>query len=279
MKCEILDTGLSGCRVLLQNEVVIKSCESFYSERLMAQCKKQKSFSNLELRSIETPKVIDQGKNWFSMHHIRGLNFYSFLEKSSKKDLDFVCETLSDYFDFFENKSRPSNEMTRTKIINKLNDMRDKKVCCPLVKKLCEIQKTLNINRLPKSMCHGDLTLSNIIFGQHKLWLFDMLDTFIDSYILDLVKLKQDLYYNWSSKIQQKNTIRVQQAKRYIWCNLYESKKHLFNNEWFDFFDTLNIIRIKPYLKNTMHKNVFNEVITRTPYYENFDNPNGGEVH
>lgn len=276
MKSKIFDTGLSGCRITLQNGVVTKSCEGYYSSRLKLQYKKQNSFSNLELKSIEIPKVIDQGNNWFSMHYAKGLNFYSFLERSSKKDLDFVCDTFSEYFEFFENRSRPSNEITRIKIVNKLNDLRNKKVCCSLVEKLHKIQKTLDINSLPKSMCHGDLTLSNIIFGQHKLWLFDMLDTFMDSYILDLVKLKQDLYYNWSSKIQQKNTIRVQQAKRYIWCNLYESKKHLFDNEWFDFFDTLNIVRIKPYLKNTMHKNVFNEMIKRTPYYENSDNPNGG---
>jgi hypothetical protein len=53
-----------------------------------------------------------------------------------------------------------------------------------------------------------------------------------------------------------------------MWCGLHERKKDLIDNEWFDFFDTLNIIRIKPYLTNNNHKKIFDEVLAKTPCFK-----------
>ena len=48
-----------------------------------------------------------------------------------------------------------------------------------------------NLN-IYKNVCHGDLTLSNLIFKNNEIYCIDFLDSFIDSPIIDLVKLKQD---------------------------------------------------------------------------------------
>ena len=61
---------------------------------------------------------------------------------------------------------------------------------------------------VPKTFCHGDLTFNNIIFHKNRLFFIDFLDSYIDSFFCDLVKLKQDLYHLWSLKVQEENTLR-----------------------------------------------------------------------
>ena len=271
-----LKGGLSGCELFLSDGVVTKKSSQTYESRLSSQRKKQEVFGNFVFKNIEIPKVLDSGTGWFSMDYARGVHFTSFLEKASKRDLDFIIDTLSEYFNFLENTARPSNESVRDKILKKIDLMMDTELSIPTLTVLSKAQQKLDIFALPKSMCHGDLTFSNILFNRNKLWFIDFLDTFVDSYILDFVKLKQDLYYNWSMKTQKSYSLRLSQAKRYIWGGLCERKKHIVDNQWFDFFDTLNILRIQPYIKSDEHKKVFNEVIKRTPYYENIDRSYGG---
>jgi len=267
--------GLSGCQVRLLDGVVVKSCSPPYESRLESQCKKQKSFRNYDLKNIEVPTVIDKGIGWFSMEYAGGADFFSFLEKASKQDLDSIVDTLSCYFDFFEKRSRPSSDTTRCNIVNKIYSMQKTGLSFSILENLLVVQEDLDIQSLPKSMCHGDLTFSNILFTKNKLWLIDFLDTFVDSYILDFVKLKQDLYYNWSMKTQNKSSLRLHQTKKYIWCSLCERKQNVIENEWFDFFDTLNILRIEPYITDDKHRKVFSEILKRTPYYENTYRSNG----
>ena len=45
---------------------------------------------------------------------------------------------------------------------------------------------------IPVGTCHGDLTFSNILFNGNNYYLIDFLDSFIESPLLDIVKLRQD---------------------------------------------------------------------------------------
>ena len=40
---------------------------------------------------------------------------------------------------------------------------------------------------LPEGFCHGDLTLSNLLFNNDDIVIIDFLDTFLDSTIQDIV--------------------------------------------------------------------------------------------
>lgn len=52
---------------------------------------------------------------------------------------------------------------------------------------------------VPLGPCHGDLTLSNLIFDPLSgVTLIDFLDTFLESPLQDVAKLKQDFVYGWS---------------------------------------------------------------------------------
>jgi hypothetical protein len=51
----------------------------------------------------------------------------------------------------------------------------------------------------PVGPCHGDLTLSNLILDMGSgVTLIDFLDTYLDSPLQDVAKLKQDFVYGWS---------------------------------------------------------------------------------
>ena len=43
---------------------------------------------------------------------------------------------------------------------------------------------------IPMGKCHGDLTFSNILFNGNNYYLIDFLDSFIESPLLDLVKIE-----------------------------------------------------------------------------------------
>lgn len=52
---------------------------------------------------------------------------------------------------------------------------------------------------LPLGPCHGDLTLSNLILDTASgITLIDFLDTFLETPLQDVAKLKQDFVYGWS---------------------------------------------------------------------------------
>lgn len=49
-----------------------------------------------------------------------------------------------------------------------------------------------------ESACHGDLTLENIIVKSDQLYVIDFLDSFFDSWLIDIGTLLQDVQMLWS---------------------------------------------------------------------------------
>jgi aminoglycoside/choline kinase family phosphotransferase len=56
---------------------------------------------------------------------------------------------------------------------------------------------------LPVGTCHGDFTFSNILFGDNKIYLLDFLDSFIESPLIDIVKIRQDTCFKWSVMLEK----------------------------------------------------------------------------
>ena len=111
------------------------------------------------------------------------------------------------------------------------------------------------IQFLPKKMifpmgsCHGDLTLSNIIFNPvDGIILIDFLDTFLESPLQDVAKIKQDFTYGWSFR-KCPNTLRV---KAEILCNacmptIIKSIETVYKQQ-VDVLTLLALLRIAPYI-------------------------------
>jgi aminoglycoside phosphotransferase (APT) family kinase protein len=72
---------------------------------------------------------------------------------------------------------------------------------------------------MPIGSCHGDLTLSNIIFSPtNVVFLVDFLPTFLESPLQDAAKIKQDIIYGWSFRRLDKPL----QVKGTIFCRSIE---------------------------------------------------------
>jgi thiamine kinase-like enzyme len=105
---------------------------------------------------------------------------------------------------------------------------------------------------LPIGKCHGDLTLSNIIFDDFndRYFLIDFLDTYIDSPLLDLAKVSQETRLLWTSKLMHQTH---DSAKYQIAMNVleFEVQKHFSKYEWYkkyqSIFEFQNLIRLLPY--------------------------------
>lgn len=104
---------------------------------------------------------------------------------------------------------------------------------------------------IPSGYCHGDFTLSNMIDSGSDIYLIDHLDSYIESPLMDLVKLYQDLDFYWSLRyIDQK----------YITNNFYVNMNVIRNNidhclvsnsytRVMDYLKYVNYVRILPYLQ------------------------------
>ena len=64
---------------------------------------------------------------------------------------------------------------------------------------LCSLVHLPEELRFPMGACHGDLTLSNVILDPAAgITLIDFLDTYLETPLQDVAKLKQDFIFGWS---------------------------------------------------------------------------------
>lgn len=275
-----LDSGLSGCKLeLVDNRLIRKySSSTQYNSRLSKQIDKQVLFSNFILKNIDTPKVFDMRKEEiysFDMEYVSGLSFSEYFSTSSISDVNFVIETLFSYFDFLISNSRNYN--INKQVCDKLNSLESK----TRYKNYVFFLKDYLLNETitaPKTFCHGDLTFTNILFHRNRLFFIDFLDSYVDSFICDLVKLKQDLYYFWNLKIQKNNSLRIRQIYKFIWNKLYNRYSFYIDSECFYILDTLNSLRIEPYLTNQSQRDILYNMIKNCKLYEKFNCTDGREV-
>jgi len=278
-----LNCGLSGCKIELLDENTIRkiSSGSDYNKRLLRQCDKQMFFSKKILKNIYVPSVYNIKKDdvySFDMEYVTGYSFDQFFSFCSISDVNFVIESLIEYFDcIFESSKMYSEDESKEKIINKINSLENKtqhKEYLSFLKAAVCAEKL----EIPKSFCHGDLTFTNIIFSNKRIYLIDFLDSFLDTPLVDFVKLKQDLFYFWSLNVQNIKNIRIQQIYKKIWAILYDKYKCIIDTPAFDILDALNCLRIEPYLTNKHQRIILNKIIKSSELYENINCSYGGTI-
>ena len=108
-------------------------------------------------------------------------------------------------------------------------------------------------NKIPKTPCHGDLTLENILITKEKkVYLIDFLDSFCNSWMIDIAKLFQDLEYKWSYRnktISVNTELRLLVAKEALIEEILKRKNGEESLKTIYYILLLNIIRIIPYTK------------------------------
>jgi len=100
----------------------------------------------------------------------------------------------------------------------------------------------------PSGVCHGDLTLSNILYKNGCFYLIDFIPSTYESVLSDIVKLEQDLTFGWSSR----------NCAREVACDLALFSRSAtpevinliksHNRMAFDAIEILNWLRIIPYI-------------------------------
>ena len=244
--------GNSGCIIHLMkgklgNFIRKKSPNISYNKRLLLQCKKQKYFnSNL----IKSPQIYKEGfindLYYFDMEYIVGTKFSDYISQNTVNEVYPHINTILNFI-------KSNNIIKYINVKDKIN------------KKLQEIQyKTgiTNINKneieeVPLSYCHGDLTFENIIINNEgDLYLIDFLDSFINTNLIDYSKILQDLLFLWSwrnenNKPYPKVLILQEYIKENIPLKEYEISSKLME---------LNLLRILPYIEKNeeMYYNILN---------------------
>src|SRR5207237_1469810 len=99
--------------------------------------------------------------------------------------------------------------------------------------------------------CHGDFTLSNMIFTNQTLYLIDFLDTFIESPFLDIIKLRQDTLHLWTYFLSNSNNCRGLITLKYIDDLIKIKYNDIIQTQWYKYLSIMNYVRIYPYVSNT----------------------------
>ena len=272
-----LNTGLSGCSLELINDRVLRkySPTTDYNSRLLSQADKQVVFGDRIYKNIDAPKVYDMQKNYFDMEYIAGKSFEEFFSIASVNDVEFVVSTLFDYFDTLISTARSFD--ATNKILTKIDSLKEKsshKKYIEFLRKYVEDNKII----VPHTFCHGDLTFANIIFHKNRLFFIDFLDCYVDTFLSDLVKLKQDLHHLWAVRNQDVYSNRIHQIYQYIWDKL-EVRYESFMNESFHILDAMNALRIEPYLTSDDQRVILEGIVKSTELYAISCSSDGGAIN
>ena len=272
-----LNTGLSGCSLELINDRVLRkySPTTDYNSRLLSQADKQVVFGNRIYKNIDAPKVYDIQQNYFDMEYIAGKSFEEFFSSASVNDVEFVVSTLFDYFDTLISTARSFD--ATNKILTKIDSLKEKsshKKYIEFLRKYVEDNKII----VPHTFCHGDLTFANIIFHKNRLFFIDFLDCYVDTFLSDLVKLKQDLHHLWAVRNQDVYSNRIHQIYQYIWDKL-EVRYESFMNESFHILDAMNALRIEPYLTSDDQRVILEGIVKSTELYAISCSSDGGAIN
>ena len=253
--------GLSGCKLeLIDSRVLRKYSSSIsYNSRLSLQVNKQVLFSRRILKNVDTPKVHNIWDEYFDMEYIPGKSFVEFFSTSSIKDIEFVIDTLFEYFDSL---------ILNYRLINVQSNI-DEKIKV-LKNKTCYKNYLEYIELLIKKQ--------NVYVPKNRLFFIDFLDCYVDSFISDLVKLKQDLYHLWSIKTQNIQSNRLEQIYKHIWNQLYCRYSKFIDTDEFDILEAMNSLRIEPYLTFSHQRSILDIMVKSSKLYADFNNSYGGTV-
>jgi hypothetical protein len=279
--------GISGCKIKIDKVKVYKTSSDIeYNERLNSQLKKQFLFSQFCVSNVRIPVILNNGfldsLFFFEMEYVSGLNPIEYFLYSDVDQINFFVKNIENYFNFLEkNITYESINIFNKKNIEKIQHI-SSKVDDEFVKFLEFLKLKINsknTGKYPKSICHGDFTLSNIICRENQIYLIDFLDSYLDSLLIDLAKIKQDLFHKWTVNIffelNEIEKLRINQILDFIW-NKIETKfsQYLITDE-FLIIEAMNFIRILPYAKNEKTKLFIVNKIKSLKIYEEFSNTDG----
>ena len=262
--------GHSGCSIDIRREgdslyVYKSTSDPSYLKRLLLQGQKQREAAQLKLQHIRVPKVLDIVEEADSvtikMEYIYSKSFVRYFEYAGFEQISYFIQALCLYLDY-EIQHSPIQTVKASVLSEKFDDVRNKVGKNAFLNDDAEIEQILSESSklftrqedmlLPVGVCHGDLTFSNILFNGNNYYLIDYLDSFVESPLLDIVKIRQDSAYLWSQLMYlgENDSLRLQIVADKIDQDI---RKYASQFDWFKYypiFQIMNFLRILQYAKD-----------------------------
>ncbi len=263
--------GHSGCQIDVIREgkelyIYKSSRDPKYLDRLVRQAEKQKAATEPELQHIRVPMIHEISRTGemasIKMDYVYSRNFVEFFEQAGFEQVNYLIEALIKFLEY-EIEQSPEQTVNKEIVSDKFDDVKKKTLSNPQLaedKEIIEILerserifKNLSDMTIPVGLCHGDLTFSNILFNGNNYFLIDFLDSFIESPLLDIVKLRQDTAWLWSQLmyVHPCDTIRLRIAFGKIDKALdkYFSEHYGWYGKYYQALQLMNFLRILQYAK------------------------------
>ena len=270
---EIKVKGHSGCAIEIVSEDnnlrIHKWTEDpKYLSRLYKQAKKQIEASKEEYQHIRIPHIFnvekDENHVLMNMEYVYSRNFIEFFESAGFEQIDYFIKALILFLEK-ELKASPVQSVPTSITYEKYLDV-EKKVAenvhlssdeeirgmmakCRVLFEEFDRKKTIKI---PVGLCHGDLTFSNILFNGNNYYLIDFLDSFIESPLLDIVKIRQDSAHLWS-QLMYENPYDKLRLK--IVCEKIDKeidaygRQYAWYRDYYEIYQLMNLLRVLQYAK------------------------------
>ncbi len=265
--------GHSGCQIYLIEDdsgyafVRKISKDSDYNERLKIQCEKQKNFCSC---SIHAPEVYNQGYTedglfFFDMEYIQGKTLAEHIKTMEIGEIKGLVKSLVESLvpNTQQTVSQENYNLTKEIFAKKLSSLRENLANKnnDVINTALDMLETHDWGKLIPSVCHGDMTLENIIIKNDKLYLIDFLDSFYDSWFLDIGTLLQDVYVMWSYRFQKQANMNTV-LRLVVFHDLLIDEIKKINYEYvIEIYYSLlqKLVRIFPYTKDEHTYNFLGE--------------------
>lgn len=286
MKIEV--KGHSGCNIDVVREnnklYVYKSSNNLgYLNRLELQGLKQRDAAyNMDIPGISVPIISEIHKTDSSvtlkMNYVYSKNFVNYFEYAGFEQITNFINAMRKFL-IYEIRNSTIGTVKASVLKEKFVDVKNKTLSNPVLKNDSEIIAIIDKSehifnsvkdmQMPIGKCHGDLTFSNILFSDNNYHLIDFLDSFVESPLLDIVKLRQDSAYLWSQLMYSGNcdTIRLKIIAKKIDSEIdkFASQFDWYNDNY-KIFQLMNFLRILQYAKDTVVINYLKNVINQLLY-------------
>lgn len=267
MKLDI--QGHSGCDIAIvheDNELFIHKSthDAGYVPRLVNQANKQIAASRIEYQNIRVPKIFEveqsESEATIKMEYIYSRNYIEHFEQAGFEQVKYLIGAIK-YFIDLEISNSTVQTVPSTILTDKMADvarkveknvhLKDDDEAQELVRRSVDVMNGVGDMTMPVGMCHGDLTFSNILFNGNNYYLIDFLDSFIESPLLDIVKIRQDTAYLWSTLMYNKpfDKVRLSIISEKIdgAIDEYFAEKYQWYRDYYMPLQLMNFLRILQY--------------------------------
>ena len=267
--------GHSGCQIYLMEEddgrVFVRkiSKNKAYNNRLKIQSEKQASFLS---NSIKAPKVLNQGYTekglfFFDMEYVQGVTLAEYIKTMEIGKVKGLVEALISSIVPKKQTiiSEEQKEIVRDVFNKKIIDLRGKlSGDNEIVNQALYMLEIHDWSKFSPSQCHGDMTLENIIIKDDNMYFIDFLDSFYDSWFMDIGTLLQDIQVMWSYRFQDEISMNTVLRLIVFRDLLLDEIKKLDSSYVLEIYYSLlqKLIRIYPYTKDKLTYQFLNEKTT-----------------